>query len=135
MEKAVIDTNIYIDWINKKAHEEILFSSGRVKYLSAIVLMELYAGAHTSKDKKIVEALEYTFAAAERLLLPAQSTYAEAGEILAKLQKSGHSNNTLSHDILIALSARQIGATLFTRNKADFHAIRKMTEFKLQIIN
>ena len=48
MRRLVIDTNIYIDWFNAGRHEDILFQDNAVKHLSAVVLMELRAGAFSS---------------------------------------------------------------------------------------
>ena len=45
MERIVIDTNVYVDWLNEGQHEAILFQREAVKYLSAVVLMELSGGA------------------------------------------------------------------------------------------
>jgi predicted nucleic acid-binding protein len=45
MRRAVIDTNLYIDWLNAGRHEDVLFRRDAVKYLSAVVMLELYAGA------------------------------------------------------------------------------------------
>ena len=39
---------------------------------------------------------------------------------------------TLWSDVLIALSARQIGATLVTRNVADFELLRRYVRFELE---
>jgi predicted nucleic acid-binding protein len=40
----------------------------------------------------------------------------------------------LSNDILIALCARRIGATLFTYNRDDFRLIHRHKEFSLRIL-
>ena len=45
MQRVVVDTNIYIDWLNEGRHEGVLFQREAVKHLSAVVLMELLAGA------------------------------------------------------------------------------------------
>jgi len=44
MQRVVIDTNVYIDWINEGQYEAVLFQRDSVKYLSAVVIMELSAG-------------------------------------------------------------------------------------------
>ncbi len=44
MRRLVIDTNLYIDWLNAGRHEAALFQRDAVKYLSAVVMLELYAG-------------------------------------------------------------------------------------------
>ena len=59
-------------------------------------------------------------------------------KILAKLQsEKGYDlkkSYQLTNDVLIALSARSTGATVFTQNKRDFETIKELKGFKLQII-
>ena len=38
------------------------------------------------------------------------------------------------NDCLIALSSRQIGATLITRNERDFRFIQRVTPFSLAVV-
>jgi hypothetical protein len=37
MRRLVVDTNVYVDWLNLGLHEELLFQRDGVKYLSAVV--------------------------------------------------------------------------------------------------
>jgi predicted nucleic acid-binding protein len=64
--------------------------------------------------------------------------YQEAGEVLRRLQESlGYtlaSAHGLANDVLIALSARSIGALVITQNDRDFAAIQKIRHFKLSIV-
>ena len=45
MRRVVIDTNLYIDWLNAGRHEGVLFQRDAVEHLSAVVMLELCAGA------------------------------------------------------------------------------------------
>ena len=56
--KVMFDTNIYISWVRERKHEELLLKYGTVKYISAVVLMELWAGARTKRASRIVETLQ-----------------------------------------------------------------------------
>jgi len=40
MQRVVIDTNIYIDWLNEGRYEDIIFQREAVKHLSSVVLMD-----------------------------------------------------------------------------------------------
>jgi len=51
--KVMFDTNIYISFIRNRTHTAELQRRGTVKYLSAIVLMELWAGARTNHQAAI----------------------------------------------------------------------------------
>ena len=137
MERLVIDTNVYVDWFNEGQHEAILFQREAVKYLSAVVLMELSAGAFSARDRRLVREVTSAFAKAGRILLPTVTIYEEAGDVLRRLQESrGYtvaSAYGLVNDVLIALSARSIGATVITQNERDFVAIQTIRPFKLAL--
>jgi len=50
VKKVLPDTNIFIDWLNAGKYEDVLFAKGFTKYLSAVVLLELEAGAFSQGD-------------------------------------------------------------------------------------
>jgi predicted nucleic acid-binding protein len=103
-----------------------------VKYLSAVVLMELRAGAFSVRDRRLLGSLERPFAAADRILVPSRAIYREAGDVLRQLQvRRGYNlkGRSVGNDVLIALSARAIGATVVTGNSGDFLAIQSVRSF------
>lgn len=138
MRRVVIDTNLYIDWLNVGRHEDVLFARDAVKYLSAVVILELYAGARSPRDRRIVGNVVAAFDRASHLLVPSGMVYEEAGHVLRALQQSrGRQvarSGSLVNDVLIALSARSIGATVVTNNASDFAAIRDVRAFKLTVV-
>jgi len=137
MQRIVIDTNIYIDWLNEGRHEDVIFQRETVKHLSAVVLMELLAGAFSTKDRRLIRGITLPFARANRIVTPTVSIYEEAGDVLRRLQRlHGYSIPSaygLVNDVLIALSARSIGASVFTQNERDFAAIQAVQPFKLVV--
>jgi len=138
MHRLVIDTNIYIDWLNAGRHEDVLFQRDAIKHLSAVVLMELRAGACSSADRRLVRRVESAFEKAGRILAPSRSVFAEAGDALRRLQERGfhiEASHSIVNDVLIALSARSIGATVVTQNERDFRAIRAVRPFELRVIH
>ena len=138
MQKLVIDTNIWIDWFRRGVHEELLLGQGAVKYLSSIVLMELYAGAHRSADQRRLDRFVRAFEGTRRIITPSMDNYRLAGQVLAMLSRrhgfEARKMTGLSHDVLIALTARSIGATVVTANRRDFVWIQDACSFDLQII-
>jgi predicted nucleic acid-binding protein len=135
MRRLVADSSIYIDWINAGRHEQMLFGGNVVKYLSAVVLMELWAGAHRVKDRGLLRRLESSFERADRILVPARAVFRDAGEVLRRLQiERGYNlkQGSIVNDVLIALSARSIGAAVATDNVADFRAIQAIRPFELR---
>jgi predicted nucleic acid-binding protein len=138
MRRVVIDTNIYIDWFNAGRHDDILFQGDAVKHLSAIVLMELRAGAFSASDRRLVRRVEAAFETAGRILVPSRAVFVDAGDALRRLQAEQGFHLATSHsivnDVLIALSARSIGATVVTQNESHYRAIQAVRPFQLVVV-
>lgn len=139
MRRVVIDTNLYIDWLNVGRHENVLFQRTAVKYLSAVVVLELYAGAVSPRDRGVIRGVVAAFDRSARILVPSAVVYEEAGHVLRVLRRSREHQaatryGSLVNDVLIALSARSIGATVVTSNARDFAAIRDVRPFELTIV-
>jgi hypothetical protein len=139
MRRLVLDTNLYIDWLNAGEHEESIFQAGTVKFLSAVVMMELSAGAFAACDRRLLSGIFNTFTKLNRILTPTAATYREGGEVLRRLQTADGYDlgraHSLANDVLIALSARSIGATVLTQNQRDFLAIQSVSPFKLSLVS
>ena len=135
MKRIILDTNIYIDWLNEGSFENLLLGRQWVRRLSAVVVMELRAGATTRAAEKSVDQLVRAYKKGGRLLVPSASTYEQAGDVLRRLRRRGHSIRRAAFisDVLIALSARSIGATLFTRDRKDFMAIASVVDLEWEV--
>ena len=73
-----------------------------------------------------------------RLVIPAASTQILIGKVCQKLQLSGKldpSYPRIYNDVSIALLARQIGATVVTRNISDFEKIHKVVDFRFRDVS
>ncbi|MBI3756400.1 MAG: hypothetical protein HY267_00335 [Deltaproteobacteria bacterium] len=138
MEHVIFDTDLYIDWLQDGAREELMVNGSFLRHMSTVVLLELRAGAFTSAATRAVEDLYATFARTRRLLAPTPDTFWRVGAVLATLQRRfGYDlkgRTRLVNDCLIALSSRQIGATVFTHNRRDFATIRRVVPFKLVVV-
>lgn len=138
MQKILLDTNVLIDWLNAGKYSEFLFARGLVKYLSAVVLLELEAGAFSAKDRRLIQQMARGFEQARRIVVPTAADWQEGGRLLRQLQQERDYNlskaHSLAHDVLIALSARRIGAVVITQNSADFEAIRQLRSFSLMVV-
>lgn len=119
-------------------YEAVIFQKDAVKHLSAIVMMELAAGAFSARDRRLVREIGMAFGKVGRIIAPTVSMYQEAGELLRKLQDAlGYtlaSAHGLANDVLIALSARSIGAVVVTQNDRDFAAIQRIRPFKFSVV-
>ena len=138
MQRVLFDTDLYIDWIEAGLREELILGQAFVRYMSAVVILELQAGAVDPKSARAVQDLYRTFDRTGRLVLPSADTYWRAGTVLRDLQRRrGHElrrRYRLVNDCLIALSSLQIGATVVTRNERDFRAIQEIAPFSLLVV-
>ena len=135
--KILLDASIYIPFINKGVSYPFLELEVEkpVVYLSAVVIKELYAGAFDNNSIELLDELYGVFYSTGRLIVPFASDWQKAGKVVAKLgRKYGFEEKFLSkiqNDVLIALSARQIGAILVTHNAKDFLRIKEFVDFKV----
>ncbi|MFQ5796609.1 MAG: type II toxin-antitoxin system VapC family toxin [Candidatus Bipolaricaulia bacterium] len=138
MQKILPDTNVFIDWLNRGRYGELLLAKGVLKYVSAVVLLELEAGAFFRRDQRLVEQLARGFEQVRRIVVPTASDYRDGGKLLRRLQEEKgyelHKTYSLINDVLIALCARRIGAMILTQNAKDFEAIREFLSFSLVVV-
>jgi len=138
MRRILPDTNVLIDWINQGRYGELLLAKGVVKHLSSVVLLELEAGAFSPKDQRKVQRLGDNFERAGRIVTPALADYPAGGRLLRQLQaEKGYDlskAHSLVNDVLIALSARRIGATLLTQNARNFEPIAELMPLSLALV-
>jgi predicted nucleic acid-binding protein len=127
--KVIFDTNVYISFIRNRTHENVLQQRGTVKYLSAIVLMELWAGARTKRAKRLISHLQKPYMDASRIITLQTDHYITIGNIYSdipteymELRKKADFMN----DIQIAMTALSIGAVLYTENVTHFSIIKSI---------
>jgi len=122
----MLDTNIYIDWIRRQAHEEILLERGTIKYLSAVVLMELWAGAKTRQSSRVVETLQKPYLKADRVVALGPAHFVAMGGLLSAIHpehKGLIKSSAFINDLQIAVAAASIGAVLRTSDRVHFKII------------
>jgi len=124
-----------VDWLNKGRFEELMLGRGLVRYMSAVVRMELRAGAKLLPARRAVDQLVPAYGKADRMLVPTGEVYDDAGRVLRRLRNTGREvrRASLVNDVLVALSARSIGATVVTM-AADFNAIADIVPFRMEIV-
>jgi predicted nucleic acid-binding protein len=131
----VLDTNVYIGWLNRGQFAELVIGRGLARYLSAVVEMELRAGAETRAARRALDGLVRAYRAGDRILPPSSAVFSTTAVVFQKLRHAGRDvrRASLVHDVLIALTARAVGATVYTQD-ADFTVIRGVRPFALQIV-
>ncbi len=135
----LLDSNVYIAAFTEADFGESLrqFHHGQLPQivLSAVVVHELLVGANTpGRQRDLTRGLIEPFRTRRRLHTPGFSTWQLAAEIDWRLRVLGHyaaslAQRSFAHDILIAATARELGATVITRNVADFKLISRVVPF------
>ena len=134
----VFDTNVYVtalrEGMDGEAFGRLIEASPRT-YLAAVVSAELYAGVRDEAGRRAVLGLKSRFARVGRIVVPSADSWNEAGQVLGTVArrepKLRSKVRTLWNDLLIALCARQIGATLVTNNVSDFALLSRYVRFDL----
>ncbi len=142
MKKLLIDTNIYIDFLRRDAYSEIISNIYAYEtpgiYFSSVVIQELLIGAIGKEGRKNVETLYLPFENMGRIVTPTHNNWKEAGNLLSRLRIRRKDLKdkipALINDTLIAMSAKSIGATVYTSNVTDFQTIRKFSTFSLVVV-
>ena len=123
--KFTCDTNVLVDVLRDPSAEEAfgLFLSrfSHLTYLSAVVILELRAGARTSKQARLLEQeVVRRFARVNRVFAPSADAFSTAGRLLAMLANregwTADAHPSLVHDALLAASCRESGVTVITRD-------------------
>jgi predicted nucleic acid-binding protein len=140
--KHLIDTDLYIDLIQSGITlpliREIYDKDTPGIYFSSVVAQELLAGARSPAARRRVEILYRPFERVGRVVTPSHRQWKDAGGILAKVLDERRDLKSklpaLVNDCLLALSARSLGATLYTRNRDDFILLQSVRSFSLVVI-
>lgn len=80
---------------------------------------------------RFVDYLERNF----RIIAPNEREWVESGKVVGRIARAKgfdiHKTREIHFDVLIAMTARKIGACLITCDALDFTAIRQIMNFKL----
>lgn len=128
---AILDTSVYIDNLRSGRFTRELLDLKFVIRCSAVVLAELSRGARSRPMKRFVDELAKNL----RIIVPTEREWIQSGQIVNRVATEKrydiHQTRELHFDVLIALTARRIGAYLITCNIDDFTAVREYMDFNL----
>jgi predicted nucleic acid-binding protein len=135
----LFDTNVYVaalrEGLGGHTFARLVESAPRT-YLSAVVSAELHAGARDQAGRRAVLGLGRRFARLGRIVVPTATSWDAAGDVMAMIVRRAPGLRSkirgLWNDALIALSARQIGATLVTADVEDYTLIRSYVRFSFE---
>jgi len=129
----LFDTSIFIDHLRTNKHADRLRNLGGLIRNSSVVLSELARGATNESELDLVS----TLAKNHPILTPTETNWLESGSLLHRINEdkgfSPEKLRDMHFDVLIALTARNYGATVITSNRGDFELIRRYREFHLEI--
>jgi hypothetical protein len=136
MAKVIYDTSIFI------AYKPAVLPAGFA--MSAVVIQELAAGAADKTDLQYLDALRRAHEKAGTLLTPNSEDWWLAGKVLNSLLRRLKSEARgatprvpkidqwrIVRDVLIARTAKRVGAVVVTENVKDFQRIRKFCNVRL----
>ncbi|OGW52465.1 MAG: hypothetical protein A2Z46_05480 [Nitrospirae bacterium RBG_19FT_COMBO_55_12] len=130
--RAVLDTSFLIEHFRRGTVQEAFLNLTRYYHVafSSVVLMELLAGAFDPKEQKLIDQIARNFT----VISVSERQWFLCGEVMMKLRRDKRIDRErvkgLLADILIAVSVRDTGAVLMTKNEKDFKLIREVYEFK-----
>ena len=133
MTRWVLDTQLFIEAARHREAAEQLsaFSSAFLPrlHLHAVVVQEMLAGA-TSREwrREILRGIVAPYERRGRTVTPSYRSWRRSGEILAELLEQrritpGGIRRSFLNDVLLAVSCREEGLTVITRNAKDFQLI------------
>ena len=128
---AILDTSVYIDNLRSGRFKQEILDLKFVVRCSAVVLGELSRGARSREMKRFVDDLAKHL----QVIAPNEREWVESGRIVNRIAAAKrydiHKTGEIHFDVLIALTARRIGAFVITCNVADFTAIGEFLDFNL----
>jgi predicted nucleic acid-binding protein len=134
---VLFDTNIYLHVLRSEAyarsHLERFARLAPRTYLCSVVAAELYAGARTMSGIRLIDGLLAPYLRVGRVAFPNHHDWLDMGKTAAEMgivdRRSRFRVTAIANDILIALSAKRVGAVVVTENVRDFSLIRKHVSF------
>jgi len=141
--KIVYDTSFYIEFLRSKSFAQSIRSRYEsdipLTLFSSVVEQELLAGATDQLKLAAVEGLFRPFERSRRIITPSHSIWRDAGRVLGKMRRSRRDlvdrlGGSFVNDVLIALSARSVGAQVVTLNADDFRLIARYIPVRTEIL-
>lgn len=141
--RLVFDTSVYITILRDRAFaaafRERYSQDVPRTHVCSVVVQELMAGARTPQHRRLATALYEPFERARRIVTPTHRVWTDAGIVLATLWTRFPAARSrvaagLANDVLIALTARSVGAAVVTRNGRDFRLVQEVWPFQLEVV-
>jgi predicted nucleic acid-binding protein len=120
-DEFLFDTSVFIAYIRKKEYSEWVdraTESGRL-VLSSVVAMELYAGARSLVEKRLLDQFVVSMKTLSTYATPMEDDWARAGILVERYTRFRGHTQVRDHfrDILVVLGALRRGAILVSTNR------------------
>ncbi len=129
----VFDTSVLIDQVRTNRFADTAKALGGIVRHSAVAIAELYRGGRTRAELRSVDEL----ARQRPVLAPTREMWFHSGRVLARLTArhplTPDTLRRLHFDLLIALTARSIGAAVVTTDRDHFELLRTEVPFSLTV--
>jgi len=128
--KVLLDANIYFALIEDPRflprHQSALARAAPRTWLSSVVLFELLQGARGDLGRARVRRAVRQLENVGRVIAPGEGDWIDAAIAQGRIWDDHPSlrSKELQNDLLIACTARRIGATVVTQNTRDYAVIR-----------
>ena len=140
--KYILDTNVYLEAVRSEEQRRRFRTTFLpllpATFLAAVVAYELAVDAADRRTRSLVEDFVRPLESSGRIVTPTFEDWLDAARIVTTIYERDRSWRSklpvLLNDVLIALCARRIGATLLTYNAADFRLIRRHRDFALRVL-
>lgn len=141
--KIVYDTSFYIAFLRSKSFAQSIRSryDADIPFtlFSSVVEQELLAGATDQLKLAAVKGLYRPFERSRRIVTPSYGVWQEAGRLLGVMRRTRRDlvdrlAGSFVNDILIALSARSVGARVVTFNTGDFRMIANYVPLTIEVL-
>jgi predicted nucleic acid-binding protein len=127
-----LDTNVYIHALRNPTAlarlKRFMLRAGTRLRVSAVVAMELRAGARSPAQERDVEAMLSPYDRRGQVVVPSFDAFVQAGRVvvaLATRERMTVAAASLGNDAILAASCREAEVTLVTANQRDFSAIQR----------
>ena len=140
--KYLLDTNVYLEAVrseeSRARFRRAFFPLLPATFLSAVVAYELNVDARDRRTRSLIRDFIQPLERTGRLVSPGFGDWVDASEIVTAIEERDKGWRSklpaLLNDVLIALCARRLGATLLTHNRKDFRLIRRHRDFSLRVL-
>ena len=134
--RYVLDTNLYIDAMRTADGNTALSAFHAAyapfEYLSTVVVQELRAGVTGRAAARLEEMIVAPFERRGRLITPSDAAWKESGRVLAEIVGRTEWNSVsrgFVNEVLLAMSCREAGMVLVTKNLGDCARIAAVRRF------